>query len=252
MAKKKINRINDIFPDDLTVEITSPHIGEFFLTNNGLYRANASPYSIFEILFSKFDDTIEDFTPVAFMKLHTGLYPDMHTALVALDSESEDSFAVWDSADYYLEHYDDNNDTYSDRNFGDYAIVELRNLYIDPAYRGNGLSEELTLMLPLLLEQCGITQEAIISTTVNPYKKYNQKLTVNNAGDESAFDGYDGDSEQIISYGIKSLKKCGFKKVKVDGDGNKNRFVASTRDIEKASRKRNIPRAQGYPSVAWE
>ena len=226
--------INKIFPYGLELNIVMHKNG--IVRNHDDYTKWASiAYDDYELVWSVFNKDTEQNDTVAIMELNCARFEDL-VDMINVSDESGELILYAESIDEYCRKHDDVLNMIVKSEW--FNVVIMQTCYINPAYRGKGLSDYLILQLPQIVADLGydpIVRPTFVTTTIRPYKQTD--ITVEQPSDlpNNQIDTencYIAKKEcpkmkEIIQ---KNINKCGFEHVYDDC------YVAVIKDMYKISR----------------
>ena len=204
--------------NELYIEASLEHKELFYdIKNNELTASYSNPYSAINITFTcyidesdaLYDKCIEagfefpERSPVAFIKLY-----HLETASIEdieeLDNINADLGLTVDAVSSACQCGFDESE-YID--FDDlYHIFVLQNFYINPLFRGLGLSNKFKHLLPSLISYYFGCYDGLIITDLRPFKK---QINISSLKDVEYIEKIDR-KDTVVVKACKSLEKCGF------------------------------------------
>lgn len=217
--RKKTRLINPgkLFNDELMVRIWTN--GDFLLTESGLVRKAAQPYTHSTIEWYEVDDD-GNYMTVALMDLKTTCFWKTDEMFWSLDEISAGYGYLFEAATKYADEHDFG---WSVEDGSEREYCEINHFYISPKYRGKGLANALLLQLTNILPELYIESDrAVIVTIVNPFRDQERDLSGVRGLVSEAFGGYEDDKtrkKELTEIMVKPLNTCGFEKVHISGEG---------------------------------
>lgn len=179
-----------------------------------------------------FEDDSDEPIDLARIRLKVGIYPvylDDDELFAIVDAENVDSGSTISDILKYRKEIDCYHEDLlsEDQRI---AIVELHELYIEPQYRGKGLSAEILFRLPNIIQSYFNIDCGYIGTYINPYRKQSTISEMPKYGEQYVGNKLDQETYKIMR---RTIEVAGFRPI--SNKKKERHFVASMSSILEAA-----------------